>query len=170
MKNKFKIIISIFVLLASGAAVWFFFRSESEEAKIRRNLDELCRICSKSRGENAAVLALKVNKGTEKLFAPVCLLQFRTGWFDGKTNPTKLGADIIRFQHVFESLKFDVSDVKITQEESGRASVLFSGSVKGRGKNGRTFDEVRDIEAVLKQDNEKSWKIVSLVFHEVLER
>ena len=167
---------SVLVIVLAAAAVasavcvyWCFFR-DSDERRIRRTLEELCEIGSKSPGENAALGAIKANRA-DHVFAPVCRFDFARQVVDGVLTPTETGARILRLQGMFDRIALGFSELEIAVS-GDKANVAFSGSFKGRLKYGdaRDVDEIREIEAELARQKDGRWKFTRMSFRQVLEK
>ena len=169
MKRGVVVIVLAVAVLASAAVCWCLFR-DSGERRIRRALEELCEIGSKSSGENAALGALKANRA-DHVFAPVCRFNFAQQVMDGVLTPTETGARILRLQGMFDWIKLSFSELEITVE-GDKADIAFSGSFKGRLKYGdnREVDEIREIEAELARQKDSRWKFTRMSFRQVLEK
>ena len=170
MKRSVLAIVLAAIAAASATGVYWRFFRDSDERRIRRALEELCEIGSKSSGENAALGALKANRA-DHVFAPVCRFDFARQVVDGVLTPTETGARILRLQGMFDWIKLSFSELEITVE-GDKADIAFSGSFKGRLKYGdnREVDEIREIEAELARQKDSRWKFTRMSFRQVLEK
>lgn len=169
MKIKIFSAVGLLFLLAGVLLLFWFFR-ETDEKKIHRTLDELCRIGSKSSGENPALGALKANRA-EKVFAPRCRFDFKYNSFDGEYNPTEIGSKILQIQSFFQWIKLETSDIEISVNENN-GKIFFTGEFSGLTKNGKQekISEIRDIEAELVKNDKDEWKFVRMNIRPVLEK
>lgn len=170
MKRSVLAIVLAVVAAASAAGVYWCFFRDSDERRIRRTLEELCEIGSKSSGENAALGALKANRA-DHVFAPVCRFDFAHQAMDGVLTPTETGARLLRLQGMFDWIKLGFGELE-TSVAGDKAGVAFSGSFKGRLKYGdaREVDEIREIEAELARQKDGRWKFTRMSFRQVLEK
>ena len=158
----------LLIILASLLIFWSL--RETDEKKIKATLSELCRIGSKSTGENPALGALKANR-SEKVFAPRCHFDFRVNSFDGVYTPTEIGANILRFQSLFQWIQLEAGDLQIEVRQD-EALLFFTGEFTGVPKNSQKekISEIRDIEARLVRTPEGAWKFVRMKIRNVLEK
>lgn len=175
MKKKILIAGVIFFLCAASVGSFYFFR-ETPEKQIRRVLNELCEIVSKSKGENAAMGAFKANRA-DKVFAPKCEIEFHRTAFDGSYTPTETGANILRFQTLFHHLKVSYSNLETAvnffpgTRTLSSAKIFFTGQCTGILKNGsEKIDEIRDVEAVVHYIKDKGLRITGISIHKVLKK
>ena len=175
MMKKNLIYAAIVLLLAVAGGVIFYLCRDTDEKQLRRMLDELCEIVSKSSGENHAVSGFKANRA-DKVFAQRCEIKFGRTLFDGTYTPTELGASIMRFKALFQHLNVSYSDFVTAIGSPGpdgkkRAKVFFTGRCSGVLKNSSSekVDEIRDLNGLAVKD-EKGWRIVALDIVKVLEK
>ena len=168
MKRKVFAVVGTVLVLA--AILCFFFLRDTDEKRIRGTLDELCRIGSKSTGENPALGALKANRA-DKVFAPRCSFNFRINSFDGVYTPTEIGANILRIQTLFKWIKLSTSDLQI-EIDGDKGKIFFTGEFSGVAKHGSgsPHNDVRDIEADLVKNSENEWKFTRMTIRKVLEK
>lgn len=169
MKTKIFSAVGLLFLLAGVLLLFSIFR-DTDEKKIHRTLDELCRIGSKSSGENPALGALKANRA-DKVFSPRCRFDFRVNSFDGEYTPTEIGSRILRVQSFFQWIKLETSDIEISVKENN-GKIFFTGEFAGLTKTGKQekISEIRDIEAELVKNDKGEWKFVRMNIRPVLEK
>lgn len=169
MKKKIFAASGILLAVVIGLILFWTLR-DTDEKRIRRTLDELCRIGTKSSGENPALGALKANRA-DRVFAPRCRFNFRVNTFDGEYTPTEIGAKILRIQTMFQWLKLSTSEVEISVQQ-GTGRVFFTGELSGVTKHGRSekINEIRDIEASLVKNDKGEWKFSAMKIRNVLEK
>ena len=167
---KSKIIAVLGTVLVIAAVLCFFFLRDTDEKRIRGTLDELCRIGSKSNGENPALGALKANRA-DKVFAQRCSFNFRINSFDGVYTPTEIGANILRIQTLFKWIKLSTSDHQI-EVDGNKGKILFTGEFSGVAKHGSgsPHNDLRDIEADLVKNGDNEWKFTRMTIRKVLEK
>ena len=170
MKRSVLVIVLAAAVFASAVGVYWCFFRDSDERRIRRTLEELCEIGSKSSGENAALGALKANRA-DHVFAPVCRFDFAHQAVDGALTPTETGARILRLQGMFDRIRLSFSELEIAVK-GDKADAAFSGAFKGRLKYGdaREVDEIREIEAELARQPDGRWKFTRMSIRQVLEK
>ena len=165
--KKFLLPVLIF-LLASAGVIAFFCLRDSEEAKVRRVLYSFCRMASKKRGENAAAAALMISR-TDRIFAAEFDVNIGQGMFNGKLNPTRMTSELARYRAIFEQVEVKAQDIEISFPQPDQAAVVFSGTLRGTTKKGKSISEARDVECTLIRQP-RGWLISELVIREVLER
>ena len=167
---KSKIFAACGACLLCAALLCFFFLRDTDEKRIRTALNELCRIGSKTEGENPALGALKAN-GANKIFASRCTFDFRINSFDGVYTPTEIGANILRIQTLFKWIKLNTSDIQV-EVDGSKGMIFFTGEFSGIAKNGRgeKHSDVRDIEAHLIKNEQNEWKFTRMTIRKVLEK
>ena len=175
MKKIILIVSCVFLLGVAGAGIFFLLR-DTPEKQIRRMLNELCEIVSKSRGENAAMGAFKANR-TDKVFAPRCEIKFRHNVFDGGYTPTEIGANLLRFQTLFHHLTVSCSNLETAvstlpgTRTAASAKIFFTGQCTGVLKNtSEKVEEIRDVEAQARYIKDKGWRITAITIHKVLKK
>ena len=174
MKKTLLTICGVLLLLAAGSFLFLIFR-DSDEKQLRRTLDELWDIVSKSSGENHAVSGLKANRAN-KVFAPRCEVRIGRHLFDGTYSATEMGANIMRFKSSFSEIKISYSDletaISTTPENVPRtAKLYFTGQCTGSLKNSprEKINEIRDVEAAAVK-TEKGWRLTNIVIVKVLQK
>ena len=167
---KSKIIAALGTVLVLAAVLCFFFLRDTDEKRIRGTLDELCRIGSKSNGENPALGALKANRA-DKVFAQRCSFNFRINSFDGVYTPSEIGANILRIQTLFKWIKLSTSDHQI-EVDGNKGKIFFTGEFSGVAKHGSgsPHNDLRDIEADLVKNGDNEWKFTRMTIRKVLEK
>ena len=165
--KKFLLPVLILLLISAVGVAFFCFRG-SEEAKIRGVLQTLCRMASKSRGENAAAAALMISR-TDRIFTGEFDINVGHGLFSGKLNPTQMTSELARYRAVFEQVEVKAQDIEISFPQPDQAAVVFSGTLRGTTKKGNSVSEARDVECTLNR-MPQGWMISKLIIREVLER
>ena len=175
MMKKRLIFSAAVLLLAIAGTMIFYLCRDTDEKQLRRMLDELCEIVSKSSGENHAVSGFKANRA-DKVFAQRCEIKFGRSLFDGTYTPTELGASIMRFKTLFQQIKVSYSDFVTAVDKSATdgkkyAKIFFTGRCSGILKNNsrEKVDEIRDLSGLALKD-EKGWRIIALDIVKVLEK
>jgi hypothetical protein len=169
MMKKNLIYAAIVLLLAVAGGVIFYLCRDTDEKQLRRMLDELCEIVSKSSGENHAVSGFKANRA-DKVFAQRCEIKFGRTLFDGTYTPTEIGANIMRFKGLFKEIDVSYSELVLAISDK-RAKLFFTGRCVGVPKNnpGEKTEEIRDLNG-LAQKGENGWRIIALDIVKVLEK
>lgn len=168
MKRKLICAAGILLLAAAGVLLYYVCR-DTDEKQLRRMLDELCEIVSKSSGENPAVSGLKANRA-DKVFANRCDIRFGRFFFNGTYTPTEIGANIMRFKGLFKEIDVSYSELVLAISDK-RAKLFFTGRCVGVPKNnpGEKTEEIRDLNG-LAQKGENGWRIIALDIVKVLEK
>lgn len=164
-KYLFPLLILVLALLAG---LFVFLTRDSEEVKVKKVLGSLCRMASKSEGDNAAASALMISR-TDRIFAGSFEINISNGMFNGVFNPTKMTSELARYRAVFAHVKVRTQDEEISFPSPDKAVVLFSGILDGTTKNGKSLSEARDVECYLSK-TEKGWLITKMVIREILEK
>ena len=172
MKKRLIFSAAVLLLAIAGTTIFYLCR-DTDEKQLRRMLEELCEIVSKSSGENHAVSGFKANRA-DKIFAPRCELKFGRHLFDGSYTPTELGANIMRFKGVFKELDISYTDLSIAVSDvpdgNKAAKLFFTGKCSGVLKNSsEKVNEIRDLEAVAVK-GEKGWRLRTVIIVKVLEK
>lgn len=174
MNKKLPVILSLLLLPAAALLSFWLFR-DSDHKQLRRTLDELCDIVSKSTNENPAVSGLKANRA-DKVFAPKCEVRIGRHFFDGTYTATEMGANIMRFKSSFREIKISSSDLETaltppSENTPPTAKLYFTGRCVGVLKNApqEKVDEIRDVEAAAVK-TEKGWRLTNIVIVKILQK
>lgn len=167
LPKKWFYLILIPILALGGLSLWYLTR-DSDEAQIRKTLDNLCDIASKRENEKNAMAMLKINS-TDKVFAPECKIDFRHEMFSGTYTPTELTSLLARSRGVLKDCKIGIRDLAITVEPPARASAVFTGLLKATMNDGSRVDEVRELFCTF-QKIEDRWLIDNISVRDILEK
>ena len=163
-----KSILSVIILLLLAGAVFCLFRPESEADKVKKVLRTLCRMATKTPGENAAAAALMISK-TDKIFADNFHISISNGMFNGSFNPTKMTSELARYRAVFKNVKVEAQDMEVSFPAPNQAQLVFSGILNGDTKTGHTISEARDVICLLEKAP-KGWLIKKMEIREIMEK
>ena len=169
VKFSFRSIFSLFIILAAaGAAAWFWFGRESEEHRIKLQLQELCSRAARN-ADRSAASALLQGQSVARLFAPECVLEIRTGMFSGRYTPEEIGANVMRVNAMLLHSELSVSGVTVRLIDENNAEAEFTGRFRGTMKNDAQIDEIRELICNFRKiDGE--WKISAIQVRDVLEK
>lgn len=155
------------VLALGGASLWYLNR-DGDEAQVKATLRELCRIASKQEDEKAGSGLLKM-RAVENVFAPQCRMDFRHEMFGGTYTTEEIAATLMRSRALFRTCKVDFRDLSLTIDPPDQATAYFTGTLEGRLNDGKSVNEVRDLECKLKKI-ETHWRITDIAVRDVLEK
>lgn len=167
LKRKLIWFVFLAVLGLGGASLWYLIR-DGDEARIKATLRELCRIASRQEDEKAGSGLLKM-RAVETVFAPQCRIDFRHEMFGGTYTTEEIAATLMRSRALFRFCKVDFRDLSITIVPPDRATTCFTGTLEGRLNDGKSVNEVRDLECKL-QKIENRWRITDIAVRDVLEK
>ena len=164
-----KIISTILIIVIAGAAWYLFFRKQSDEELIQRQLNELTEACSKNPGETAVIAASR-NARIANLVASSCSVTVNELMMDGSYSPMEFAGSISRSRAMFTSLLGSVEQVEINIDTSANKAVVdYSVRVRGTVKEGESFDEARDLRSEMVLEDNK-WKFSTFEIRRILER
>jgi len=167
LKRKLVWFIFLAVLGLGGVSLWYLNR-DSDEAQVRETLRELCRIASRQADEGAGSGLLKMRM-VEKVFAPECRIDFHHELFGGTYKVEEIASSLARARAMFRTCTVNFRDLSITIDPPNRATAYFTGTLDARLNDGKTVNEVRDLECKLKKiDNH--WLITDIAVRDVLEK
>ena len=165
--KKWFYLVLIPILALGGVSLWYLLR-DSDEAQIRKTLDELCDIASKRENEKNAMAMLKLNS-TDKIFAPECRIDFRHEMFSGTYTPAELTSLLARSRGVLKSCEVKIRDLAITVELPDKASAVFTGLLDATMNDGSRVNEVRELFCTFRKVEER-WLIDSMSVRDILEK
>ena len=105
----------------------------------------------------------------EKVFAPECRIDFHHELFGGIYKVEEIASSLARARAMFRTCTVDFRDLSITIDPPDRATAYLTGTLDARLNDGKTVNEVRDLECKLKKiDNH--WLITDIAVRDVLEK
>jgi len=167
LKRKTVWLALLAVVALGGASLWYLSR-DSDEAQIRATLRELCRIASKYEDEKAGGGLLKM-RAVENVFAPECRMDFHHEMFGGTYTIEEIAATLMRSRAMFRTCAVDFRDLSVTIAPPDRATTDFTGTLDARLNDGKTVNEVRDLECKLRKIDNR-WRITEIAVRDVLEK
>lgn len=167
LKRKLVWFALLAVLGLGGVSLWYLGR-DSDEAQVRSTLRELCRIASRQENEKVGSGLLKM-RAVESVFAAQCRMDFRHEMFGGTYTTEEIAATLMRSRALFRTCTVDFRDLLVTIDPPDRATAYFTGTLEGRLNNGKTVNEVRDLECKLKKIEDR-WKITDIAVRDILEK
>ncbi len=158
----------VLVAIAVGGAGWYWFYRQSDEAAIHRLLEQLAYSASRAEKEKTSTGLWKVHSVGE-LFLPETELEFRTEMFSGKYSPEEIKSNLQRFRQVMRESTVRYRDLELTLTPPDQATVVFTGQLIGRTRDGRRVDEVRNLVCSLRK-SEGKWKVARISVRDILEK
>jgi ketosteroid isomerase-like protein len=157
----------IALILASGVLAAFFLFS-GEEKKVKKQFSLLAYYASKEEGEKILAMARKM-KSLESLFAESCVVTASSYSLDGNFSRTDLANLATRSRMLFTHLTLTFHDLSVSFPDPQTAQVVLTGEVRGKSSRGTPVHEVREIECLLKKDQD-GWLFSKWAIVEVLKR
>ena len=161
---KNKVLQVALILILGGITLYFFL--QSEEGKIRKQLNHLTELISREGEEPALVLAQKARK-TGLLFTEVCKYESQSHSYSGHYTRKEITRQTAAARSQFSSLKLTLYDLNFDFPTERLAKVILTASVKGKTKAGEEVNDTHEIELTLKKI-EKEWLINYVKIVEVL--
>ncbi|MBE9504337.1 MAG: hypothetical protein IME96_09200 [Proteobacteria bacterium] len=152
------------ILIIGGIALYFFL--QSEEGKIRKELNLLTELISREGEEPALILAQKARR-TGLLFTETCDYESKSHSYSGHYTRQEIIRQTAAARSQFSSLKLKLYDLQIEFPTEKTAKVILTASVKGQTKAGEEVNDTHEIELTLKKI-EKEWLINYVKVVEVL--
>ncbi len=161
-----KLLFSIILFLLAVLAAWYWFRvADSDEARIRRTIEQLAEALNKTPGESAAAGLIKVKVVSDSFADPADITIGE--YVNGSFSHENLTGRAMQYRSLTEQAKVAVADIRIKLVAPDKAQCSFGGKFSGRTKSGLSHEEVNDLDATLvKKDNR--WKIQEIRFQKVL--
>ena len=164
-----KILVVLVAISLIAVAGYYLFHRTSERELIYKRLKEFVAASSKEQGEGVVAQVLKHDKISNMVAMP-CFVDAKEVEINGSFSSLELASKIIRAAQMVKYAKSSVENVEIhIKPDKQTAAVDFSVGVSGRHKDGKRFDEARDVKATLRKID-KQWKFTSFEVREVLEQ
>ena len=160
-------IIVIIIIVIAGVLAWLYF-SKTEEKKIKRQVDLLSEYASKESGENALIMANKI-QSIKTLFAESCEIEAENVPLSGSYTPDEIGSYAVQARLQFSKLSLGFYDPEIKFPEKGFARVSLTARVTGNYTTGESVDEAHELEVLLEK-REKKYLFKSFTVTEVLKK
>ena len=160
-----KRLVQIALLLIISVMAFYFFL-QSEEGKIRKQLNLLTELISREGEEPTIMLAQKARK-TGLLFTETCEYESKSHSYSGHYTRQDITRQTAAARSQFSSLKLKLYDLQIEFPTEETAKVILTASVKGKTKAGEEVNDTHEIELTLKKI-EKEWLISYVKIVEVL--
>ena len=155
-------------LIVLSVIVFSFFREESPEKQIKKQLTIFFTNASKPSGEKATTAFLK-SKAIEKLFTPRCKVEIGVSSFSGNYTPIQISANSMRYRMFFKCAKLAIHDVEINLKSPSTASVDCTGSLSATNKRGESIRQHRDLTFNFELIENK-WLIRSISVRKIIKR
>lgn len=170
MKRKLLLTGSAVLLLAALAVgAYFLFFAEKEDAKIRREFNELSETVRKN-GNEGMLVALEKAKTASKFFDDYCTLRLdQIPQGVGVMSRDNVASNTALLRKYFNTMRISFYDMAVLVDPGGKeAQVTFTAVFKGSGA-GRSLEEPREMDAELVKKNGR-WLIRTLAFREVIRK
>ncbi len=168
-RTKVRILIALFLLAALCAGGYFFFRSEQEDAVIRRNFNELSETVRKN-GNEGMLVSLEKAKTASRFFDDFCTLKLdQIPQGVGVMSRDNVASNTALLRKYFNRMRISFYDMEIHLDPEGNeARATFTAVFQGSGP-GRTVEEPREMDAgLVKKDGR--WLIRTLAFRDVIQK
>lgn len=172
MVNKIRIGLFIKPLLlliavVAGVLVWYFYFNKTDKEMIKEQLYQFRSNASKYAGEGMAQGMLKC-KALERLFDKTCQVNINVDMFTGSFSPEEVSSKAMFCRNHCDSAVIDFHNIKITIE-GDNAEAILTASLDGSSKNGKRFNEYRELTISMKKIEGK-WLIYNIDIHQILEK
>ena len=172
MVNKIRISLFIKPLLlllavAAGALVWYVYFNKTDKELVKEQLYQFRSDASKYAGEGMAQGMLKC-KAMEKLFDKTCHVNINVDMFAGSFSPEEIASKAMFCRNHCAVAVIDFNNIKTTIDGDNAETVL-TASLDGSSKDGRRFNEYRELIIYLKK-LEGKWLIYKVDIHQILEK
>ena len=164
-----KLLLVLLAVILIATAGYYFFHGTTDKELIYKELKEFVAIASKQQGEGTVCLALRHGKISDMVASP-CVVNAKEVKINGFFSSLEFASKIIHATQMVRYAKGSIENVKIcVDQDQQTATADFSVNVSGEHKDGKRFDEARDVKATLRKID-KQWKFTSFDVREVLEQ
>ena len=165
MKGKY-LIVALIVVLGLLASVYLY---PSEEKKIKKQISLLSKYASREGRESAFALGRRLDN-LGKLFAPRVDLKAPGYELSGTHTRREIINLAARARVAFSSMTLKFYDVSVAIPGEREAKVSATGRLTGISAEGKSIDEVQDLELTLQKDGEGRWLFTAVEVIEVLRK
>lgn len=159
----------IMAVLVVGIGIFAGLRLfESEEKKVKKQIDLLAKWVSKEANEKILTTASKIDK-IHTLFAEDCEFKVPIASLSGRYTPEEISSYAARGRSQFSKLSLKFHDLDIDLTEKGVAKVNLTARLTGESAIGEHVDEIRELGCILKKI-EKKWIFTNFEVVEVLKK
>lgn len=164
---RMKYLCILLLILAAGTGV-FFTLFDSEERKVKKQLQQLSEGVSKEPTESIFTLDQKIKK-IGSLFEESCEIKIPSHSLSGKLSRDEITGYAARTRLHFSQLRLVFHDMTITFPEEGVAKVHLTARLTGRMKTGENVEEAHELDGLMKK-TEKKWLFSQIEVVEVLKK
>jgi hypothetical protein len=159
---------AVLLLIAAAGALAVFFLFPGEEKKVKKQISHFARYFSKEEKENIPAMAGKM-RGLELLFTESCELAAPPYSLAGHFSRKEIVNLAARARLHFAGLSLKFHDLSVSFPDRETARVVLTGEAKGKTSGGTPFQDVREMECLLKKE-EGRWRFARWEVVEVLKR
>jgi hypothetical protein len=170
MVNKISLFIKPLLLLlavAAGALIWHACFNKTDKDLIKEQLCQFSANASKYAGEGMAQGIFKC-KALEKLFGKTCHVNINVDMFSGSFSPEEVSSKAMFCRNHCVSAIINFYNIKTTIE-GDNAEATLTASLDGSSKDGKRFNEYRELIFSLKKDDGR-WLIYKIDIHQIIEK
>jgi len=165
MVNRKRVAI-ILALAVAAIAAWHLL--QSDEVKVRKQLNLLAELISKE-GEESTIMAAQRGHSIGKIFTDPSAYETDAHTYSGSYSRQQIARQALLARAGFTHLRLKLHDISITFTNKIRAGVILTANVAGETKAGDKIDNAHEIELTLSK-TEKKWLISRIKVVEVLVR
>ncbi len=169
-KQIIKLVILLILLGIAGFSAWYvLFNRETDEAHIRRVLNEIVENITKRDGDGTTRNLIN-SKALPNFFTSPCNVSLGDYIDSGYFTSESITNNSMRVRTMFRSITPSIKDLYIEVAPSGESAIAdFAASVRGVLSNGEHVDGVRDLRCKMVKI-EGEWKVNNVNIREVLEK
>ncbi len=156
------------ILVVATGIYGAFSLFPSEEKRVKKQFALLAEYASKEEGEKILAMAGKM-RNLEFLFSEPCTIEAPPYSLSGNFTRGEIGTLSARARLYFSHLTLEFHDLSISFPEKETAVTILTCRVKGKTMSGETVQEVREMEVLLKKDQDQ-WLFNHCEVVEVLKR
>ena len=136
---------------------------------MRKVIAELASCAGKMPGEGGAASVLKVHSGME-LFTDPATIEVAGTTFRGEISQAQIQSHLARYRSMMESAHVSLEMESVTVTGEGAGEVIFTGTLRGRTKNGTHISEVREVQCDLVKNADGKWQIRRFQARDILQK
>lgn len=156
------------LVLLAGAAAWWLLHP-SEPRRVRRQFARLAERVSKTEGEGAAVMALKVN-ALGDLFESEVEVDLTDFPGNGTYASSEVASHLARFRPTCRRIALSFMDDRISLGPARQATATLTARLQVTATNGDVHDDTRALRVHLHQGEDGVWRFARFEEEAVLQR
>ncbi len=166
-----KVMLALVVLLAIGAAVFWWLNRKSPEQEVKEHLEKLSKVVAKNGEEGPATIAVKMDRMQTALFTDPVEISGDAAMLVGHHSANELASIIARGRQIFGYIDLDFTDVEVTIQGNDKATANFTGvlTVTSKMDDAGKSQHFREITAYLRKV-EDEWRFEKFEVVTVLEK